>query len=217
MRWSGRPILLDNQIPRDPEVLGLVAKYRPAVEALTNDIVGISTVELQRKCINSECNIGNLITDALVFNRVQQYNGSGWSDASMAFVTGGSIRSSGASGDISKYTLSTMIPFNNTLYVVKVPGSVVRAALERAIRDYVVGEDVPIASTLLQMSGARVVYNLHKEPGRRLQSVNVLCSECSIPSLQPLDDTQTYGVIIEDYVYSGIYKGAEGFTMFLVS
>lgn len=220
LRWNGSPILLDNKIPRDPEVLGLVAKYRPAVEALTNDIIGVSAVELERKCTRSECNIGNLITDAWVFNRVQQvqrYSGSEWTDASIALVTGGAIRSSAAVGEISKFTLSTIIPFNNTLFVVRVPGKVLRSALERAVQGYVVTSENVHASTLFQMSGARVVYDLHKESSERLQSVEVLCSNCNIPSFQPLDDEQTYGVIIEEYIYKGIYKGEPGFTMFLVS
>lgn len=219
LRWNGRPILLDNKIPRDPEILGLVAKYRPAVEALTNDIIGVSAVELERKCTRSECNIGNLITDAWIFNRVQQvqrYSGSGWTDASVALVTGGAIRSSATVGEISMFTLSTIIPFNNTLYVVRVPGKVLRSALERAVQGYGIGEDMH-ASTLFQMSGARVVYDLHKEPSERLQSVEVLCSNCKIPSFQPLDEEQIYGVIIEEYIYQGIYKGEPGFTMFLVS
>ncbi|XP_055307287.1 protein 5NUC-like, partial [Sitodiplosis mosellana] len=219
LRWDGSPILLDNKIPRDPVVLELLAKYRPAVEALTNDIVGFSAVPLERKCTTTECNIGNLITDAWVYNRVQQFqessdSGSGWTDASLALVTGGAIRSSAAVGNISKFTLSTIIPFNNTLFVIRVPGKVLHAALERCVQDYVVGNDVH-ASTLFQMSGARVVYDLHKMPGQRLQSVEVLCSKCKIPSFEPLNEERIYGVIIEEYIYKGIYKGEEGFTMFL--
>lgn len=131
-------------------------------------------------------------------------------------VTGGSIRSSATVGSISKFTLSTIIPFNNTLYVVRVPGNVVIAALERSVRDYNVGEDVP-ASTLFHMSGARAVYDLRKEPGQRLQSLEVRCTNCSIPSFEPINPEHFYGVIIEEYIYSGIYKGETGFTMFLVS
>lgn len=199
-------------------MLKLVEKYRPGVEALTNDIIGVSAVELRRKCTTTECNIGNLVTDAWVYNRVQQLQpnfGSEWTDASMAFLAAGAIRSSADVGELSRYTLSTIIPFNNTLCVVKVPGAVVKLALERAVRDYVVGEDVA-ASTLLQMSGARVLYDLQNEPGQRLLSVEVLCSKCSYPSFEPLDDDQMYGVIIEKYIYDGVYKGEPGFTMFLV-
>lgn len=109
-----------------------------------------------------------------------------------------------------------MIPFNNTLYVVNVPGNVVIAALERSVRDYIAGEEVP-ASTLFHMSGARVLYDLRKEPGQRVQSVETLCTDCIIPSFEPINPEQFYGVIIEEYIYSGIYKGETGFTMFLVS
>lgn len=68
----------------------LLAKYRPAVEALSNDIIGYTAVEMQRKCTTTECNIGNLITDAWVYNRVQQFQqhrdttAAAWTDASIA-------------------------------------------------------------------------------------------------------------------------------------
>lgn len=68
----------------------LLDKYRPAVEVLTNDIIGHTAVELRRKCTTTECNIGNLITDAWVDNRVQQFQqhrdaaAAAWTDASIA-------------------------------------------------------------------------------------------------------------------------------------
>lgn len=209
LRWTGSPILLDNKIPRDPEILELLAKYRPAVEALTNDVLGISKVELAKNCTNYECNLGNLIADAWVYSRVQQYNGSGWTDASIAFINAGAIRSAATIGDLSQFSMTTVLPFNNTLFVVQVPGKKIREALEFTVNDYVVGGYV---RGFLQMSGVHVVYNLNKPSGQRVQSVEVLCSNCSTPRYEPLDDQKTYGVILESYVY----KGGDGFTMFEV-
>lgn len=200
---------MDNQIPRDPEVLELLAKYRPAVEELTNDKYGVSKVELARNCTNYECNLGNLITDAWVYSRVQQYNGPGWTDASIAFVNAGAIRSAARIGDLSQFELSTVLPFNNTLFVVQVPGQIMKAALEYTVSDYVVGGYV---RNFLQMSGARVVYNLNKAIGQRVQSVKVLCSNCGTPMYEPLDEGKVYGVILESYVYNG----GDGFSMFEV-
>lgn len=62
------------------------------------------------------------------------------------------------------------------------------------------------------MSGVHVVYNLNKPSGQRVQSVELLCSNCSTPIYEPLDEKKTYGVILESYVY----KGGDGFTMFEV-
>lgn len=201
---------MDNKIPRDPEILELLAKYRPAVEALTNDVLGISKVELARNCTNYECNLGNLIADSWVYSRVQQYNGSGWTDASIAFINAGAIRSAATIGDLSQFAMTTVLPFNNTLLVVQVPGKNIRAALEFTVKDYVIGGYV---RGFLQMSGVHVVYNLNKPSGQRVQSVEILCANCSTPRYETLDEQKTYGVILESY----IYKGGDGFTMFEVN
>lgn len=210
LRWPGSPILLDNKIPRDPEVLKLLAKYRPEVEALTNDVLGISKVELTKNCTNYECNLGNFITDAWIHSRVEEYNGTGWTDASIAFINAGAIRSAATIGDLSQFELTTVLPFNNTLYVVQVPGRNLKAALEYTVSDYVIGGYV---RNFLQMSGAHVVYNLNKSPGQRVQSVEILCANCGTPVYEPLNEEKIYGVILESYVY----KGGDGFTMFDVS
>lgn len=207
--WSGSPILLDYKIPRDPEILELLAKYRPTVEALTKEVYGYSKVDLERNCTNFECNLGNLISDSWIYSRVQQYNGPGWTDASIAFVNAGAIRSAATIGELSKFALSTVLPFNNTLYVVQVPGRNIKAALEYTVRDYVIGGYI---RNFLQMSGVHVVYNLNKAPGQRVESVEVLCSNCGTPVYEPLDLKKVYGVVLESYVYSG----GDGFTMFNV-
>ncbi|XP_055309122.1 protein 5NUC-like [Sitodiplosis mosellana] len=208
-RWTGSPILLDSEIPRDPEILELLAKYRPAVEALTKDVYGFSKVELQKNCTNYECNLGNLITDSWVYSRVQskQYTGPGWTDASIALVNAGAIRSATTIGELSQFALSTILPFNNSLYVVQVPGSCLKAALEYTVREYVCGGYV---RGFLQMSGLHVVFNLSKTPGDRVQSVEVLCSNCSTPVYEPLDLMKVYGVILESFIYGG----GDGFDMF---
>lgn len=59
IKWSGSPILLNGSVPRDPDVLKLLEKYRPAVYELTEIQIGYSKVLLDgNSCRTSECNIG---------------------------------------------------------------------------------------------------------------------------------------------------------------
>lgn len=208
--WNGYPILLDNRVPRDPEALELLAKYRPTIDSLTKVMIGYSKVELERGCVNYECNIGNLLTDSWVDTRVRQYNGTGWTDAAIAFINAGAIRSSASRGGISTFTLSTILPFNNTLLTVNVPGHVIKTALEYTVKDYEVGGYV---RTFFQMSGARVVYDMQKATGQRVQSIEVLCANCSIPKYEPLSADKSYGILLDSFVYNG----GDGLTMFKVS
>lgn len=85
----------------------------------------------------------------------------------------------------------------------------IRNALEFAIASYTPGGYV---RTFLQMSGARVVYNLQKSPGERVKSVEVLCANCTVPQYEAIDDYKTYGVIIDQF----LLRGGDGFTMFNV-
>lgn len=201
--------MLDNKIPRDPEVLELLSKYRPTIDSLTKELIGYSKVKLDRNCSNLECNVGNFISDAWVDTRVRQYNGFGWTDAAIAFINSGAIRSSAAIGGLSKFSFSTILPFNNTLFMVQVHGLVIKTALEYTVQSYT--KDGYIRA-FLQMSGVRVVYNLEQKIGQRVQSIEVSCSNCSIPSYEAINYHKTYGVIIDQF----IYRGGDGFTMFKV-
>lgn len=190
-------------------MLQLLDKYRPKVEALTKDVVGDSKVALEFNCRNFECILGNLITDAWIYSRVQQYDGPGWTDAPLAILNVGGIRSAAGVGNITRFVLSTVLPFNTELNVVNVPGRVLKLAFEKSVEDYVIGGYV---RTFLQISGIRAVYNLQKNPGQRVQSLEVLCSNCSVPVYEPLDKNKMYGVIIDSF----LYDEGDGFTMFKV-
>ncbi|XP_031632009.1 protein 5NUC-like [Contarinia nasturtii] len=205
IRWSGNPILLDYQIPQDAEVIELLAKYRPSVEALTKNTITYSKVELKNDCRDFDCNIGNLITDAFVYNRVQQYTDSGtdsgWTDASVAIMNNGGIRSGATIGNLTKYKLQTILPFQDKLFITYIPGGVLIEVLEFSVK---------YRGSFSQMSGMRVVYNLQKGEGPRVHSVEVLCATCSVPVYEPLDEQKTYGVILTKFSY----EGGDGFSMF---
>lgn len=72
-----------------------------------------------------ETNLGNLITDALVWGA--QKNGE---TVDAAITNGGGIRAPIAKGDITKKDINTVLPFGNTLSIVKVTGAELLEALE---------------------------------------------------------------------------------------
>lgn len=210
IRWSGAPILLNGTIDRDPEVLKLLQKYKPAVYELTESVIGYSKVLLDggENCRKKECNLGNLIADALIYHRVNQYNGTFWTDASISLVQGGGIRAPANVGTLTKFDLKTILPFNNTMYIVNITGTSLRQVLEHSVYHYT-GD----RGEFLQMSGMRVVYNLKKEPGHRVETVLVLCTECGVPQYSKLDENKVYRVIISRF----LYIGGDGYSMFEVS
>lgn len=156
-------------------------------------------------CRAVECNLGNLATDAMVHSNALLYSGQNWTDAGLAFMQGGGIRASAYAGNISRYDLITMFPFNNTLYKINITGEDILAALERSVERYNEGH-----GEFLQMSGVHVVYDLRKAVGHRVKSVQVVCRDCEVPSYSPLDLKNVYGVIITQFAY----EGGDGYTMF---
>ena len=72
-----------------------------------------------------ETNLGDLICDALVWGA--EKNGE---TVDAAVTNGGGIRASIASGDITKKDINTVLPFGNTLGIVKVTGAELLEALE---------------------------------------------------------------------------------------
>ena len=72
-----------------------------------------------------ETNLGDLITDALVWGA--EKNGE---SVDAAVTNGGGIRAPIAEGDITKKDVNTVLPFGNTLSIVKVTGAELLEALE---------------------------------------------------------------------------------------
>lgn len=203
--------MLDGSIPQDPAVSALVDVYRPKVNDQVEKVIGRTKVRLDAtKCRTNECNIGNLVSDAFVNTRIKQYNGTDLSDAAIAIIAGGDIRSSGKIGDITRFDLETILPFENQLIAVNVTGSVLRQVLEHSVERYV---EYGPPGEFLQLSGMHVVYNISKTPGDRVESVQVLCSNCLVPIYEKLDPNRQYGIIVSSFVYDG----GDGYSMFKVS
>ena len=74
---------------------------------------------------DGETNLGDLITDALVWGARQ--NGE---TVDAAVTNGGGIRATIKAGDITKKDVNTVLPFGNTLSIVKVTGAELLEALE---------------------------------------------------------------------------------------
>lgn len=131
--FGGQPMLLDYKIAQDSDVLSLLDKYRPGMVNLEQSLLGQSKVFLNGTCKCSECNLGNLVTDAMVYTNAIVYNGAGWTDASIAFFNGGGLRSSCSIGNITLNDLITAIPLSDTIITIDVVGSDLRAALEHSV------------------------------------------------------------------------------------
>jgi 5'-nucleotidase len=208
---DGNPVLLDKNIPQDLDVLNVVNRYSGDVKKITEFVVGTTSVILDGiSCRLRECNMGNLITDAMVFKYASEYKGLGWTDAPIAIMQGGGIRSSIIRRDfpanVTKGDLLSVMPFDGNMVVATVNGSVIKSMLEHSVARY---NSKRPPGQFLQISGLSVVYDFSKQPLRRVISVSVRCGLCIMPSYSALNDSKSYNVLMTSF----LSMGGDGFSM----
>ncbi|XP_071355200.1 snake venom 5'-nucleotidase-like [Trachinotus anak] len=211
IKATGNPILMDSSIPQDPDVLADVAKWKEDLAQYSSQYVGETLVYLNgtfEECRYRECNLGNLICDAMIYHNIRNSNEQQWNHVSMCMLNSGAIRTAiderYKNGSITMEEILTVLPFGGTFDLVQIKGSTVKKAFEHAIHRY--GR---MSGEFLQVSGIHVEYDLSRPVNQRVASVSMLCTECRVPKYEPLDPEKTYTVVMPSYIVGG----GDGFTM----
>ncbi|XP_076612058.1 5'-nucleotidase [Chaetodon auriga] len=211
VKSTGNPILLNSSIPQDPEVLAQVEEWKKNLANYSSQVVGKTLVFLNgttEECRFRECNLGNLICDAMVSNNIRFLEDVQWNHVSAAIFNGGGIRTSvdehGRNGSITMEDLISVLPFGGTFDLVQLKGSTLRKAFEHSVKRY--GQST---GEFLQVSGFQVEFDLFKPPGRRVRSLAILCTKCRVPRYEPVEDEAVYTVVLPSYMVSG----GDGFSM----
>lgn len=127
---SARSIPLDSMnITPDADVAARAAAIQKEIDDDYGTVFAKTEVDLNGDKDpgnrTEETNLGNLITDALVWGAKK--NGEA---VDAAVTNGGGIRAPIQKGDITKKDINTVLPFGNTLSIVKVTGAELLEALE---------------------------------------------------------------------------------------
>lgn len=209
--YEGNPVLLDNTVPKDPEVEGTVQSLLPQIEALKTELVGSTHVHLDGDrfvCRVEECNLGNLICDGMLQQNLRHSDSLYWSDVGIAVLNSGSIRSSLEIGPITTGDLIRVQPFRNTVDIVELRGETVLKMLEFSATRWT-KEPGELFGGFLQFSGMRVVYDMTRAAGGRVVDVQMRCSKCRIPKFEPLNTTEVYQILMNNFMITG----GDGYSM----
>ncbi|KRY00964.1 5'-nucleotidase [Trichinella pseudospiralis] len=207
--WSGQPILLDNQIKPDKEMEIIIDKYHNEVEIYRKEVVGYTDVYIDGRstsCRLSECNLGNMLTDSLVSyatNSMQHFaNSEQWTAASVGIINGGAIRNfiKDKPGQLTMKDMYTIAPFDKSIVILRLYGSDLLAAFEHSVSNF---SEVSPHGKFLQVSGIRVVYDLTKPNGNRVQSIQIRCQNCTLPKYEELKKDAIYNVVMSNYMANG--------------
>ncbi|XP_007195972.2 5'-nucleotidase [Balaenoptera acutorostrata] len=206
----GNPILLNSSILEDPSIKADINKWRIKLDNYSSQELGKTIVYLDgttQSCRFRECNMGNLICDAVINNNLRHPDEMSWNHVSMCILNGGGIRSpidERNNGTITWETLAAVLPFGGTFDLVQLKGSTLKKAFEHSVYRY--GQST---GEFLQVGGIHVVYDLSRNPGDRVVRLEVLCTQCRVPSYEPLRMDEVYKVILPSF----LANGGDGFRM----
>jgi 5'-nucleotidase len=202
---SGDSILLSRYITPDAAMSDLLAELAGPIEELRNTSIGATTEVLlvgdRTVCRVEECNLGNLIADAL---RAE-------TGAQIAIMNGGGIRANIEPGEITLGEVLTVHPFGNLISTFSATGADVVAALENGVSGLVVENGLVkragAPGRFPQVSGLRFTADPTQEPGSRIVSVEVMGED---GEYAPIDLEAVYSLA----TISFIRTGGDGYSMF---
>ncbi len=181
-------------VSEDPEMKALVDRIVAENKKIEDEVVATSPIKLEgeREIVRiGESNLGNIITEAFIY----------YSKADVALTNGGGIRASINKGDVTKGEVLTVLPFGNTVRVIKLKGSDIKLALENGVKM------LPERSGgFPHIAGMTVEFDSSKPAGERVQKVLI--------KGEALDPDKDYTLVTNDFLVAGgdeyeMFKGKE--------
>ena len=197
---AGQPILLDASVAEDEAVVARLAELAVPLDEVRQEVVAEATAPIegdQSFCRAMECEMGNLIADAILDRTRDQ-------GIQIVFQNGGGIRASIDSGEITKGEVLTVLPFQNLLSTFYIPGSAVKEALENGVRQY---DDPDATGRFAQVAGMKYTITPSNEFGNRISDVMVEENG----EFVPLEMDKVYGIAANDF----LRRGGDGYEMFV--
>uniref|UniRef100_A0A8C9U117 5'-nucleotidase n=1 Tax=Scleropages formosus TaxID=113540 RepID=A0A8C9U117_SCLFO len=208
---KGNPILLNSSIPEDLDIRAEVEEWKKKLSNYSSQVIGQTLVYLNgtfEECRFRECNLGNLICDAMVHHNIKYADEVQWNHVGSCILNGGAIRAPiderSRNGSITMEDLISVLPFGGTFDLVQLQGSTLKSTFEHSVKRYGGG-----TGEFLQVSGIKVEFDLSRSPGDRVKEIKILCTKCRVPQYEPLDPQKLYKLVIPSY----LVDGGDGFSM----
>ncbi|KRZ78318.1 Snake venom 5'-nucleotidase [Trichinella papuae] len=208
MKWAGNPILLDKRFTENEQMSELLKPYSAMLDVYKKKTIGKTMVELNGMCRISECNVGNLIADAVVEAAIRKSEFDHSNSGLVVIVNGGSIRNFKLTSK-SNFTMADlyhMVPFRNDFVHLTINGSQLLDVFEHSVSGY---STTNALGKFLQISGARVLYDLKQPAGKRVRSVLIRCQACTLPRFESLKLNSIYSLMTNTF----LAKGGDSYSM----
>lgn len=195
-KYDGNPIYVSNSVAKDAAIETMLAPYRDDVNAMMTLKVGEITVDApisvggKRICRLGECLMGNLVTDAMLW----QVNTVGGGDYQIAVTNGGGLRAPLLKGDVTYGGVMGVLPFGNTIATMGLKGVDLLAALEHSVRLYPAEN-----GGFLQVSGMRYTFDPGAPAGARI----VRAEMWNGAAYEPIVPDTVYKVVTNNFTRNG--------------
>lgn len=188
-------VQITNLIQPDAEINELVVKCSKELNEGLSKVCGHTSVELEGRmdCTRTmETNIGNWITDVI---------NTEFMNCDLVILNSGAIRCNEIFpvGDLTFKNMSQIIPMDDKILMLRVPGSIIFKMLENALQFY-----PNFAGRYPQTSGINIKFDSSKKAGERLIKTQLWCGE-------EINADQMYNLVTSIF----IAKGKDGFDCLL--
>lgn len=160
----------------DLTIKTIADRYEAEVAPMKNEVLGTLAADMVRN-YNGESGIGDWMSDIM-------RNAAG---TDFAFTNAGGIRADVTKGDITVGTIYTIMPFDNTLFTMKLTGAKIKDLLEQGAK---------LEKGMIQFSGLKFTYDSTLPVGSRVTTMTKLDGT-------PIDTGATYTVVTNDFMATG--------------
>ena len=153
LAWGGDTRRVGPDLPEDPAVAAIVARFAAPLEEVRRRVVGTlpETLDLTG-CRVGECALGSLVADAML---------AAAPGAQAAITNAGGLRNGLRAGDVTYAGLMEALPFGNLLATMRLTGADLRAVLEHGLAQ-------PGRGGFPQVAGLRLAWDSARPAGDRL-------------------------------------------------
>ncbi len=162
----------------DANTLAIYTKYEEELGPVLGKVLGKTTVALDHDRYAGPSLLGEWSCDVMKDKVGVQ----------IAMTNGGGLRVPVPAGEITAGVLYEVMPFDNTLYTMKLSGADVKANIEHGIMNDDIG--------WIQISGVRVTYNSEAEAGNRITSM--VLEDGTVVEMD-----KYYTVVTNDFMFTG--------------
>ncbi|HAJ32467.1 MAG TPA: hypothetical protein DCK79_03740 [Candidatus Atribacteria bacterium] len=162
----------------DANTLAIYGKYEDELNPVLGKVLGKTIVDLDHDRYAGPSLLGEWVCEIMKDKAGVQ----------IAMTNGGGLRTNIPAGEITAGKLYEVMPFDNTLYTMKLSGADVKANIEHGIMNEDIG--------WIQIAGVKVTYNPNAEAGNRITSM-------VLEDGTPVEMDKYYTVVTNDFMFTG--------------